>query len=69
MSKKEFIEKAKSIHGEKYDYKTIPDIELENYTMIPIICEKHGIFYDTVYNHLQGKECFICYLEKRKMTD
>lgn len=63
MNKKEFIKKANEIYGNKYDYKEVPDIHLENYTMIPIICDKHGLFYQTVYEHLNEKGCFDCYTE------
>lgn len=63
MIKKEFIKKAKEIYGNKYDYKEVPDIHLEYYTMIPIKCDKHGLFYQTVYEHLNGKGCFDCYTE------
>ena len=66
MNRTEFIKKAKQIHKEKYDYKNISNVKLENYSIIPILCEKHGLFYDTVYNHLEGKECFECFIEKLK---
>ena len=69
MSKEEFKEKARQIQGDTYDYRNISDIDLKSYTKIPIICEKHGVFYDTVYNHLQGKICLKCFLEKIKMAD
>ena len=68
MTRKEFIEKAREVHGNEYDYKSVPDINLENYSTIPITCERHGTFYDTVYNHLQGKECFKCFIDKIKMA-
>ena len=51
MTRKEFIEKAREVHGNEYDYKSVPDINLENYSTIPITCEKHGMFYDTVYQN------------------
>ena len=58
FTKDEFIEKAKIVHGDKYDY------SLVNYTnaktKIEIICKEHGIFSQIPYNHLSGKGCKIC---------
>ena len=47
---KEFINKAKSIHGNKYDYSKVNYI-LDN-KKITIICKKHGEFLVTPNNHL-----------------
>ncbi len=59
----EFIEKAKSLHGIKYDYSLV---EYVNYnTKIKIICSIHGIFEQTPNNHLSGKGCAMCYREKQ----
>lgn len=69
MIKKEFVKEAKKIYGNKYDYKTIKDEKLEPYSMIPIICDRHGLFFQTVYDHLDGKGCFECYRNKEKLTD
>jgi hypothetical protein len=55
-----FKEKAKKIHGEKYDY------SLVNYkncdTKIKIICliNDHGEFEQTPYRHLRGSGCSKC---------
>ena len=58
LSKDEFVEKAKSVHGDKYDY------SLVNYTnaktKIEIICPLHGSFFQLPYNHLNGKGCKKC---------
>lgn len=57
----EFIQKAKNIHGDKYDY------SLVNYynarTNIIIICLQHGKFNQLPYNHLIGQGCPKCGLE------
>lgn len=58
-SNEEFIEKAKLVHGDKYDYSKI---KYENAkTKIKIICPKHGEFEQTPDNHLQGQECGKCH--------
>ena len=56
---KYFIDKAKIIHGNKYDY------SCANYTgalsYIDIICPTHGIFIQQVNCHLSGCGCPKCF--------
>ena len=59
---KEFINKAISVHGNKYDYSKV--IYLNAKTKICIICPKHGEFYQTPCDHLSGKGCKLCANEK-----
>ena len=47
--KLDFIEKAKSIHGNKYDYSKAEYINCE--TKVCIICPEHGEFWQTPYVH------------------
>ena len=55
----EFIEKAKLIHGDKYDYsKSIYTFSRDKLT---IICLKHGEFVQNANNHLSGKGCNKCF--------
>ena len=54
----EFIEKAKKIHGNKYDYSKVK--YKNNHTKIIIICSIHGEFLQTPNNHLQGYGCRKC---------
>ena len=65
LTTKEFIERAKEVHGDKYDYSKV---EYKNYkTKICIICPKHGEFWQLPGNHLNGWGCSICsesHLEK-----
>ena len=58
MSKEEFIEKAKKIHGDKYDYSKVEYVN--NRTKVCIICPKHGEFWQTPDKHLQGRNCQKC---------
>lgn len=62
MSKKltteEFIERAKLVHGDKYDY-SLTEYKSAHDT-INAICEKHGEFYQKAYSHLSGKGCDKC---------
>ena len=58
LTTKEFIEKAKKEHGERYDYSSV--IYVNNSTKVTIICPDHGPFPQTPDNHLQGKSCRKC---------
>jgi len=55
----EFIEKAKEIHGDKYDYSLV---EYKNArTEIKIICPNHGEFKQIANHHIGGCRCSKCY--------
>jgi hypothetical protein len=53
-----FINKAKELHNNKYDYKNA--LWKNVGTKIKIICLIHGEFEQTPSNHLMGKECSYC---------
>jgi len=55
---KEFIEKARKIHGDKYNYDKVK--YKNNCTKIIIICPKHGEFKQIPNNHLNGGGCGYC---------
>ena len=54
----EFIEKAISVHGNKYDYSKCSYINTA--TKVCIICPEHGEFWQTPNNHLFGAGCPVC---------
>lgn len=57
-----FTERAIKVHGEKYNYdKCIYYSAKEN---LIITCRKHGDFNQLPFNHLKGKGCMKCRLEK-----
>lgn len=59
-----FIQKAKEIHGDKYDYSK--STYTGSQSKIIIICEKHGEFSPRPSDHILGKSiCRTCALEKR----
>lgn len=62
-NKEEFIQKAKEIHGNKYDYSKVEYNGLENNVII--ICPKHGEFSQKPKCHLNGHGCQKCGVEKR----
>ena len=54
----DFINKAKLIHGDKYDYSKV-DYKKSKEKVI-IICSEHGEFEQTPKNHLENKSCLKC---------
>ena len=61
-----FVEKAKSVHGDKYDYSLVDYTESKN--KVIIICSKHGEFKQRASGHLSGYGCSKCSYEKQKLT-
>ena len=70
MTTIEFIEKARKIHGDKYDYSKVEYKGCRN--KVCIICPIHGEFWQTPAQHLAKKECKKCAAieswKKRKTT-
>jgi hypothetical protein len=54
----EWIEDAKKVHGEKYDYSKVE--YFKNSSKISIICKEHGVFSKTPNKHLGGQGCPLC---------
>lgn len=64
LTREEFIEKAKLVHGNKYDYSKV---KYENTrTKVCIICSNHGIFFQLPKVHLNGVGCKLCGYEHSK---
>ena len=53
-----FIEKAKLVHGDKYDYSKV--VYSNNKTKVIIVCKIHGEFIQSPIGHLTGNGCQIC---------
>lgn len=60
-----FIEKARLVHGDKYDYSDI-EYGKDNYEKILIICNKHGEFLQTPWAHMRGQGCPDCSPNNKK---
>ena len=58
MTTQLFIEKARKVHGSKYDYSKVEYVRSSD--KIIIICPKHGEFKQSPGNHLAGKGCKKC---------
>lgn len=65
----EFVERANSIHKEKYDYSIITK---ENFngisSYVEIICPVHGVFRQKAIDHVKGKGCPKCAFDKIRGT-
>jgi hypothetical protein len=58
LTTEQFIEKAKAVHGDKYDYSLVDYRNAK--TKVKIICPEHGSFEQTPNNHLSGNNCPKC---------
>lgn len=61
----EFIKKAMEIHGNRYDYSKVNYVN--NSSKVCIICKKHGEFWQTPANHLNGKGCQKCKITRTEL--
>ena len=64
-TKELFIEKAKSVHGNKYDYSKVEYVDSK--TKVYIICPKHGEFLQEPSSHLNGCGCPECAVENNSL--
>ncbi len=58
LNTEEFINRARAIHGDKYDYSKVQYVD--NMTNVCIICPKHGEFWQRPSSHLIGQGCPVC---------
>ena len=65
ISKEEFIERARKIHSDKYDYSKVEYVNF--HTKICIICPEHGEFWQTPSHHLRNEGCPICNFSKLEL--
>lgn len=63
----EFIDKARKIHGNKYDYSKVDYVNHK--TKVCIVCPKHGDFWQTPICHLSGQGCIKCAGKEQKTTE
>lgn len=58
-----FVQKAKAVHGDKYDYSK--SVYKRSHAKLIIVCKKHGDFLQTPNSHLNGSGCKKCYNKKQ----
>lgn len=59
----QFIEDARKVHGDKYDYSK--SIYVDSRTKVEIICPIHGVFWQLPNTHLRGANCKACSIEHK----
>lgn len=66
---KNIIEKSNAVHKFKYDYSLITEYE-SNTLKYPIICPKHGVFYQDFAHHIyRGHGCPHCSGNAKRTTE
>ncbi len=65
--KQKFINKAKKVHGDKYDYSSVEYIKAR--LKVDITCKIHGVFSQTPDSHTAGHGCGRCNGSYRIDTD
>lgn len=58
VSFEEFVERARKVHGEGYTY--LPETYVNLTTKCEIGCKKHGSFWQTPKDHVDGHHCSKC---------
>ena len=66
LTKEEFIDKARLKHGDKYNYDLV--CYSTSHKLVKIICDKGHIFEQSPNNHLSGRGCQICGVDKRSAS-
>lgn len=55
MGADKFVERARSVHGSRYDYSCVQYVNSK--TKVEIVCPAHGPFWQTPEKHLIGRGC------------
>lgn len=66
LSNKQFIEKAKLVHVNRYNYSLV-DYKT-SHVKVTIICKQHGTFKQSPASHLQNHGCPKCDLNNKKVN-
>ena len=66
LTNESFIKKAKTVHGNRYDYSKVEYVG--NKDKVCIICREHGEFWQEARMHLSGCGCPICAGRKKMRT-
>ena len=61
IGKEEIIKRCKETHGDKYKYDLVDTNRVSD--KIKIICDKHGVFEQFAFHHINGNGCPICATE------
>lgn len=58
MTTAEWVDRAKIVHGDKYDYSQT--VYVNQRTNVKIICKTHGLYEQKADSHLRGYGCKLC---------
>jgi len=61
-----FLNKAKKVHGNRYDYSLVPKTYKNVTLKVDIMCKKHGPFKQSPYKHMNKQGCPRCARELKK---
>lgn len=67
VTTEQFIERAKKVHGEDYDY-SLSEYKKNNEKII-ILCKQHGEFKKTLSTHIKGEGCPKCSRDLKSKRD
>ena len=67
VTTEEFIERAKKVHGDRYDYSNV--IYVGANKKVDIICHEHGSYLQTPSKHLSGNSCRKCGQPQKMSTN
>ena len=62
LTQEKFLEKARAVHGDRYDYSKV--VYTHSMKPVTIICKKHGEFQQPAYSHIRGDGCRKCGYEE-----
>lgn len=63
LSRELFIDQARLVHGDRYDYSLVPGGRVSGH--VTIVCRQHGKFTQLPHDHLDGHGCRACFDENR----
>jgi len=66
MTREIFIKKFNEVYASKYECK-IPEgvTEIKPGDNVQVMCQKHGLFWETAYDLLNDAGCFKCFTENK----
>jgi len=67
ITTKDFIRRAKNLHGDKYNYEKSVYTKMNE--KILIVCRKHGEYWQIASNHIRGRGCQRCSNDILKIGD
>ena len=67
LTTEEFIEKARALHGDRYDYSEVEYVNAN--TKVTNICADHGPFEQAPYSHFSKSGCSACSGKKQHTTE